>query len=103
MKLSATKLGKMIGLSGEEVNKKLASLGYLKGVPGDWGITEKGKQFGELRYKDNGYGGYAARSWSYIVWDDSLASKLGDPKARLKEVNKNRKLAGLDQLKSLLE
>ena len=48
MKLSATKLGKMIGLSGEEVNKKLASLGYLEGVPGDWGLTEKGKQFNSI-------------------------------------------------------
>ena len=103
MKLSATKLGKMIGMSGEEVNKKLASLGYLKGVPGDWGLTEKGKLFGELRYKDNGYGGYAARSWSYIVWDESLASKLGNPESHLKGVNKNRKLAGLAPLKSLLD
>jgi len=37
----------------------------------------------------NAYGGYAARSWGYIVRDPNVANKLGDPAKQLKKVNRN--------------
>ncbi len=100
MRITARLLGRMVGLDSKEVNQRLADLGYLTGKPGAWSITEEGKKHGEERYKDNGYGGYAARSWSYPVWDEEVANQLGDPAAHLKEVNHNRKLAGLPPIQS---
>lgn len=63
-------------------------------------MTEEGRKHGEERFYDNGYGGYAARGWSYPVWDEDVAQQLGDPDAHLREVNRNRKLAGLPPIKS---
>ena len=100
MRKSARRIGQMIGLDSKEVNQKLAELGYLEGKPGDWSMTEEGRKHGEERFYDNGYGGYAARGWSYPVWDEDVARKLGDPDAHLREVNRNRKLAGLPPIKS---
>ena len=90
MRKSARRLGQMVGLDSKEVNQKLAELGYLEGQPGNWSMTEEGREHGEERFYDNGYGGYAARGWSYPVWDEDVARKLGDPDAHLKEVNHNR-------------
>ncbi len=100
MRITARRLGRMVGLDSKVVNQKLADLGYLAGKPGAWSITEEGKKHGEERYKDNGYGGYAARSWSYFVWDEDIAYQIGDPVAYLKKVNHNRKLFGLPPIES---
>jgi len=100
MRKTAKKLGEMVGLDSKDVNKKLAEIGYLQGGPGNWALTEQGAQHGEVVYKDNGYGGYAARSWDYIVWDSDVAQQLGDPVKHLKEVNQNRRAAGLPVIKS---
>lgn len=100
MRKTAKKLGEMVGLDSKDVNKKLAEIGYLQGSPGNWVLTEQGARHGEVVYKDNGYGGYAARSWEYIVWDSDVAQQLGDPAKHLKEVNQNRRAAGLPIIKS---
>lgn len=100
MRKTAKKLGEMVGLDSKDVNKKLAEIGYLQGSPGNWALTEQGAQHGEVVYIDNGYGGYAARSWEYIVWDSDVAQQLGDPAKHLKEVNQNRRAAGLPIIKS---
>lgn len=100
MRKTAKKLGEMVGLDSKDVNKKLAEIGYLQGSPGNWALTEQGAQHGEVVYKDNGYGGYAARSWEYIVWDSDVAQQLGAPAKHLKEVNQNRRAAGLPIIKS---
>ena len=100
MRKTAKKLGEMVGLDSKDVNKKLAEIGYQQGSPGNWALTEQGAQHGEVVYKDNGYGGYAARSWEYIVWDSDVAQQLGDPAKHLKEVNQNRRAAGLPIIKS---
>ena len=73
MRKTAKRLGEMIGLDSKEVNKKLAEIGYLQGEPGNWALTEQGAQHGEVIVRDNGYGGYAARSWGYIVRDCGIA------------------------------
>ena len=100
MRKTAKRLGEMLGLDSKEVNKKLAEIGYLQGEPGNWALTEQGAQHGEVIVRDNGYGGYTARSWDYIVWDPDVANKLGDPAKHLKEVNRNRRAAGLPIIKS---
>ena len=70
--LTARQIGKQVGLTAREVNLYLAQLGFLAGKPGDWNITKQGKLFSTVVDKDNGYGGYAARSCSFIKWDDAI-------------------------------
>ena len=65
-----------MGLDAREVNRRLASHGYLEGKPGHYLITEKGRRRGEVHAFDNGYGGFAYRQWDYVVWDEDLADEL---------------------------
>lgn len=95
---SATQLGKMIGKSAREVNELLKAKGYIDGTPGNYSMTEAGREHGEIRFKDNGYGGYAARAWSFMMWNDEVAYEIDDPDAWKEEVNRNRKAAGLDPI-----
>lgn len=99
-KRTAKQLGHMVGLDAKEVNLKLRDLGYLSGKPGDWTITEKGKQYGEMNYYDNGYGGYAHRDWAYPKWDQDIAYQIGDPDSHLQVINDSRRALGFDELKS---
>ncbi len=92
---SASRLGRLVGLGAREVNLKLKELGLLDGNPGDWSLTDEGKQYGEVHNHSNGYGGYAARGWGFILWDIAVAYLLGDPEAHMAEVNEARKSAGL--------
>ena len=71
---SAKQLGMIIGLSAKEVNNILKDKGYLAGKPGEYELTKKGEEFAELRSKDNGFGGYAARSWESAV--DMIAARI---------------------------
>jgi len=64
------------GLSARDTNALLKKHGYLYGEAGAYGLTEKGKQFGEQHHRDNGYGGYAYRGWETTTWDDNLAPAL---------------------------
>ncbi len=93
-RFSARDLGRMVGKDAKEVNKDLFNLGYLSGGPGNWFITEEGKKHGEMRDHDNGYGGWAARAWSFAVWDRDVAKQIGDPDKYIKEINEKRKAWG---------
>ena len=76
LNLSATRIGKHFGLNGQEMNAVLCRLGILEGEPGNYALTELGKQFGRYNYFDNGYGGYAARAWDTISYDESIIDWL---------------------------
>ena len=72
MNYSATRIGRLFGLNGQEMNAVLFKLGILEGKPGDYALTEIGEQFGRYNDYDNGYGGYAARGWQTISYDESI-------------------------------
>ena len=76
---SARRLGDMIGLSAQQVNKKLKELGYIDGEPGRYYLTDKGKEVGRYNGDDNGMGGYARQTWAWIEWKKDLVHELGDP------------------------
>ena len=59
---SVKQLGGILGMSAQKVNKLLKKKEFLDGKLGNYTITSKGKKYSETCYKDNGYGGYAARS-----------------------------------------
>ena len=82
---SAKQLGAILGMSAQEVNKLLKKKEFLDGKPGDYTITSKGKKYSETRYKDNGYGGYAARSWEFVMWDEAIIYEISD--ARFPGIN----------------
>lgn len=76
MGLSAKRLGEKIGLTSEQTNILLQEAGFQNGQPGDYSVTEKGKKYVEEKSWDNGYGGYAARGYSYNEWDESILDEL---------------------------
>lgn len=71
-RMSARKLGDLMGLTASEVNRRLKERGFLEGKPDIYDMTEEGAEHDETVYRDNGYGGYAARSWSYDIWDENV-------------------------------
>jgi hypothetical protein len=75
---SARKLGEILGKTAIEVNKLLKENGFLEGEPGEYELTEKGKQYGEEIFEDNGYGGVANRHWDYKVWDEEVINEISD-------------------------
>lgn len=76
MTFSAKRLGRLYGLTAEEMNYLLKLQGFQKGEPGDYCPTEKGKRFMVSKTANNGYGGYAARAWEWNEWDESITSEL---------------------------
>ena len=72
MGLSATQLGSFFGRGGAAMNALLHEHGLIEGGPGAWRPTELGAQFAKWVDKDNGYGGYAHRAWSWLTWDDGV-------------------------------
>ena len=93
--LSAKRLGNRLGYTAKETNAKLAEVGYLEGEPGNYTITDKGKEKGKMVYDGNGYGGFCAKSWGYAVWDESVAYDIGDPDAYKKRIEDLRKSVGI--------
>ena len=86
MKESAKLLGQRLGLSSQETNHMLKEEGFLEGKPGNYNLTEKGKEFGEYSAHDNGYGGYAHRSWAFPVWDtDKVLSAIDTSPEKIEE------------------
>lgn len=75
---SAKQIGEVIGKSSQEVNKLLKEKGFLDGKPGEYTVTDKGKRYSELRHKSNGYGGYAARGWEFVMWDEAIIHEICD-------------------------
>ena len=76
MSLSAQRIGKMFGLTAQEMNMALKLLGYLDGEPGHYLPTVKCKPFYLQEYHDNGYGGYAKRIWSTVAYNESIIESL---------------------------
>ena len=76
MSLSAQRIGKMFGLTAQEMNMALKLLGYLDGEPGHYLPTEKCKPFYLQKYYDNGYRGYANRTWSTVTYNESMIEPL---------------------------
>ena len=76
--MSASQMGRYLGLTAQEVNQRLRDRGFLEGEPGAYSLTESGDAHGQEYDHDNGYGGYAYRSWSTRTWDSSIIPELGD-------------------------
>lgn len=92
MRLSATMIGRTMGLTARAVNVLLKEHGYLYGEPGAYGLTEKGAAYGHETWHHRGPGGYAhynrdweTRSWSEGILDvlaaDIAAGSSGDASA----------------------
>ena len=75
---SAGVIGRLIGLTAQEVNRLLTEQGYLEGEPGMYRVTEKGNQFADEQYHHRGTGGYAFYNadWETRTWSDELADEL---------------------------
>lgn len=76
MGMTATQLGSVFGRGAAAMNLLLRDHGFLEGGPGAWRPTELGKQFAQSHDFDNGYGGYASRSWGWLSWTDGLIDAL---------------------------
>ena len=74
--MTARMLGIALNISAATVNRMLVDLGYLKGIPGNYSITEEGEKHGEEKDWWNGYGGSAMRGYSYVQWDDDVLEDL---------------------------
>ena len=78
MQVSARTLGQEYGLTSEEMNRVLAKVGFLNGIPGDYSLTEKAFPYAEERSFHRGTGGYASynRYWTTRTFDDSIKEVL---------------------------
>ena len=85
-KLSAAKLGAMLGLSAQEMNVLLKEEGFIKGEPGNYSPTDKGKEYSDELSDDNGYGGYCARWWSWLVWPQTILDEIDTSDERLSQI-----------------
>lgn len=81
-RFTARQLSQVLGKTAQEVNKALKDAGLLQGEPGNYELTENGERYAEYQDEDNGYGGRAARSWSYRKWDEEVVSKISSGWAR---------------------
>lgn len=75
---SAQDIGRGIGKTAREMNALLLEHGYLDGTPGNYDLTDKGKQYGSETYHERGTGGSMMynRSWNVRTWDESIAEAL---------------------------
>jgi len=78
MQVSARVLGEDYGLTAEEMNRVLVKLGFLKGTPGDYSLTEKAAQYAVEKNFHRGTGGYSCynRYWTTRTFDDSIKEAL---------------------------
>jgi hypothetical protein len=76
MAMTATQLGSMFNRSAAAMNLLLRDHGFVEGSPGAWRATELGKSFAHALGDDNGYGGRAHRSWSWLSWGDDIVDAL---------------------------
>lgn len=78
MFLSATQIGKLFGLNGQEMNMALKILGYLDGEPGNYALTEKALQYGRESDFHRGTGGssWYNRYWTQRSYDESIVEQL---------------------------
>jgi len=80
MAMTATQLGRLLGLGAAATNLLLRDHGFVEGHPGAWIATERGKPFanalGDGNGNGNDHGGYAARSWNWLAWSDDILPVL---------------------------
>lgn len=81
MRMSARILGKEFNLTAEEMNRVLAKLGFLKGEPGDYSITEKGAKY-IVEKVNSSYG----KAWLERSIDESIKGALNISDKLIKEV-----------------
>lgn len=88
MQMSATVLGQEYGLTGEEMNRVLQKLGFLKGSPGDYSLTEKALEYAVEKDFHRGTGGYSwyNRYWTTRTFDDSIKEVLDVSNELINEV-----------------
>ena len=81
--MSATVIGKALNKTGREMNELLVELGYLEGSPGDYSLTDKGREYGSETEHHRGNGGYAHynRVWETRTWDERIVTALADDMA----------------------
>lgn len=91
--LTATEIGRRIQASAEVVNQLLLEKGLIQGDPGAYGLTEAGRLFGAAVDKDNGYGGWAHRSWGWNTWSESVIDELGATPEKIAEMTAALKAA----------
>lgn len=92
MSLSAKQLGEKIGLNAQEMNTLLKEEGYLSGEPGNYNVTATGDPYVSEKSWSNGYGGYAARGYSYNVWDESILDRLDTSNENLRIIREKTSL-----------
>lgn len=88
MQVSARILGRDYGLTAEEMNRVLLKLGFLKGEPGNYDLTEKALQYAVEKNYHRGTGGYAYynRYWTTRTFDDSIKKVLNVTSELISEV-----------------
>ena len=91
--LSATDIGAHIGLGVQDTNALLVAQGFLEGKPGEYLLTELGKQFGHHVPEDNGYGGYAYQDWYKTYFDESILPALDHSPETITETKSAAKAA----------
>lgn len=100
---SVTQLGRRFGLSPQEFNVGLRLAGLYDGVPGAWLLTEKGMRFATEFHHENGYGGYAHRSWDTIKWMETVIAEVDlseDGIARIRQFIADRRASQQAALKA---
>lgn len=91
---SAKRLGDHLGMTAQEVNRKLTDLGLQEGTPGNWKITEKGQEYASTTFHKTNNGQGCVKGYDVVTWAGSVLNILGNAKAHMKNVDKNRKAFG---------
>jgi len=77
MRYSARMIGRKLGKSTKEVYSILKDMGYLDGNPGNWSLTELGKESGGAEsIKDNHEHGRYNVTYSVISWAENIVDLL---------------------------
>ena len=87
-RLTATKLGNKVGLSAQQINKRLLNKGLMiKLWNNEYDLTEQGKLFGEkTMYKETRYG----HSFNNCEWDEAVLKVIFSPE-ELEEIEARQK------------
>lgn len=93
MGLTATELGKIVGKSAKEINRRLNNAGFLKKAIDGFSITSKGKKFGEAISKTTRYGyEFVNYEWSSDVikkiFSKTELSEIVSRQAKIAEIAK---------------
>lgn len=76
---SARLIGYDYGYNARDMNFFFKFKGLIDGLPGDYFITDVGKQFGKEEYFHRGTGGYSwyNRYWTERTWDEETLKAAG--------------------------